>query len=521
MSKNRIGAWLATFVMTIALALGIASPAMAVTSSDTGSVALGNIEAGTHIDYYQVITVTWDYEGDQPQEPVYVWSTEGDKSVANWIKDNHSSYIDAATNAVTAEFEKADAKAFYDELSAAIKGGEVSLTAKTATAGEGATTIDGLALGTHLFIIGNSTNYVYQPVAQNVVPKWNEQSKKWEVENPTVEIDVKRSPVDIKKTVNDVKIVGAQYGDTVNYDLNVPVPQYPDKAFNKLFYISDTLSHGLTLDKGSIKVYGVKGNQETPLVEGADYQLTETNSKGETASFGINMNEPYYDKVKQYDAIHVDYNAVVNSEAEISATGNENEAKLEFNNDPYNNNGYKTDTDKTTVFTFGIDIAKQDKEDKTPLSGAQFNLSTKQDGSNPMQFVKESDGVYHLYDAKNDTNKTPSATVEVDANGKLDLKGLNEGTYYLIETKAPGGYIKPSGAVTITITAIKDAEGNITGSVVDQSENKIGYVPETVLNDKGFGLPKTGGAGTIAITAAGVCVMAGAAVVLLRSRKNN
>ena len=523
MSKSRIGSWLAAFAMTIALVFGITTPAMAVTSGDTGSVSLGNIEAGTQIDVYHVIRVTWDDDDDQPQEPAYVWSTEGGAaSVANWVKGEYPAYIDATTNAVTEAFEKADTKAFYDELSAAIKGGTVALTTeKTETAGATATTIDDLALGTHLFIIRNSTNYVYQPVAQNVVPVWNEQSQKWKVENPVVKIDVKRSPVDIKKTVENVKIIGAQYGDTVNYDLTVPVPQYPDNAFNKLFYISDNLSQGLTLDKSSIKVYGVKGNKETLLVAGTDYQLTETDAKGNSASFGIDMNEPRYDKVKQYGSIHVDYNAVVNNEAEISATGNPNEAKLEFNNDPYNNDGYKTDTDKTTVFTFGIDIAKLDKDGNTPLSGAEFNLSTKQDGSNPMEFVEESAGVYHLYDAKNDAGKKPSATLKVSDKGKLDLKGLDEGTYYLIETKAPGGYIKPSGAVTITITAVKDQAGNITGSVVKQFQDKIGYVPEKVLNDKGFNLPQTGGAGTIAITAAGVCVMAGAAIVLLRSRRNN
>lgn len=525
MAQRKAVRWLAGIAMAIALALGMTGAAWAVESTDTGSVTLGNIEAGAEIDAYHVITVTWDNQGDQPKEPAYVWSTEGgDKSVANWVKAKHSEYIDATANAVTDKFKDADTKTFYDELSAAIKSGEVVLAPeKTVTVAEGVetTTVKELALGTHLFVIGNSTNYVYQPVAQNVVPVWNDQPKEWEVKEPTVDIDVKRSPVDIKKTVEDVKIIGAQYGDAVNYDLNVPVPQYPENAFNKLFYISDDLSDGLTLDKGSIKVYGVNGDKETELTAGKDYQLTETDSKGKTVDFGINMNEPYYDLVKQYESIHVDYNAVVNNKAEISATGNPNEAKLEFNNNPYDSDGYKTDTDETKVFTFGIDIAKFDKDGTTPLNGAEFNLSTNEGGSNPMQFVKESDGVYHLYNAKNDGDAEHGATVAVDANGKLDIKGLDEGTYYLVETKAPGGYIKPSGAVKITIESVKDSAGNITGSVVKQSDDKIGYVPQDVLNDKGFNLPTTGGIGTVGITAVGVAVMAFAAFMLLRTRKNS
>ena len=524
MIKKRMRTWLAALVVAVVLACGFATPAQAVTSDAKGEVTLRNIEAGASIDVYHIITVTWDDTADQPKEPVYVWSTVGgDKSVANWVKIKHPDYIDAQTNAVTDAFNTDDkAKTFYDELSAAIKNGEVALPAEqpTVTAVEGGTTFRNLALGTHLFIIGGgeNNNYIYQPVAQNVVPVWKDNA--WVVDNPSQDVAVKREETSIDKKIDGTKkIVGAQYGDVINYDLNVPVPQYPANAIKKLFYISDKLSTGLTLDESSIKVYGVNGDEETLLVEGTDYELTKTDSKGNAVSFGINMNEPYYDKVKGYQSIHVDYNAVVNNQAVIGETGNPNEAKLEFNNNPYDEQGYKTDTDETKVYTFGIDIVKLDKDGKTPLSGAEFNLSKHEDGSEPMQFVEETPGVYHLYNAENDKGATPTTTIKVDDKGKLNIKGLNEGVYYLVETKAPDGYVKPSGAVKITITASKDGQGNMTGHV--EGEVTVGYVHQDVLNDKGFELPETGGPGTVALTAAGVVLMVGAAALIVRGRKQN
>ena len=39
--------------------------------------------------------------------------------------------------------------------------------------------------------------------------------------------------------------------------------------------------------------------------------------------------------------------------------------------------------------------------------------------------------------------------------------------------------------------------------------------------DQGIGLPETGGMGTVALTAAGVVLVAGAAAFIVRSRKQN
>lgn len=525
MSKKRIGAWLATFVMAIALALGIASPALGapVTSTSTGSVTLENIEKGAKIDVYHVITVNWDDATHQPQEPVYKWNDDGEKSVADWVKVNHPDYINADTNAVTDKFKTDDdAKVFYDALSAAIANGDVSLSPEqpTITAGENETVVSGLPLGTHLFIIGSSTNYVYQPVAQNVVPVWNDKANEWQVQKPNINVEVKRSELDIDKTVENVKITGAQYGDVLDFKLVSAVPTYPENAVNKLYGISDTMNPegGLTFVEGSVKVYGLQSKDQDPtegelLIEGTHYTKDGKDSAtpANDVTFGLHFK---YDEISKYKYIAVTYQGILNSNADL-IKGAENEAHLEWNNNPYDENGYDEIPDQAKVYPYGLDVLKVDSgKDKTPLAGAEFTLNIKGD-DNLLKFVKDDEGKYHVYDDEVDKGRETTTALVVNGEGKLVVDGLDKDvTYVLTETKAPEGYVKPSGSIEFTIT---DADDD---GLVD-NENNTAYIHKTISNDKGFDLPATGGAGTIAITAVGVCVMVGAAVVLVRTRKNN
>ena len=97
--------------------------------------------------------------------------------------------------------------------------------------------------------------------------------------------------------------------------------------------------------------------------------------------------------------------------------------------------------------------------------------------------------------------------------GRLTLKGLDEGTWYLKETKAPGGYNLLASPVAVTIT--DNVNGVLDGKVtVGNDEAVDGLVPLTVENDSGFRLPVTGGMGTFLFTTAGIILM-GAAVLLL------
>ena len=92
------------------------------------------------------------------------------------------------------------------------------------------------------------------------------------------------------------------------------------------------------------------------------------------------------------------------------------------------------------------------------------------------------------------------------------MKGLDEGTYWFKETKAPSGYsINAAGKqVTITLPTAKD-DGKL--------ENVS--VGATLTDTKLSALPSTGGIGTTIFTIGGCAIMIAAAFLFFASRKKN
>lgn len=205
--------------------------------------------------------------------------------------------------------------------------------------------------------------------------------------------------------------------------------------------------------------------------------------------------------------ITITYSARVSANASVypSATGNSNEATLEYSN----NVDDLTIKDTTPpsevhVYLFSIDVTKvNDKDEKLP--GAKFVLK---DSSNHLIPVTLSSGRYKVSDTLAATEA--NATVISDANGKIYIDGLAEGTYTLTETEAPATYNLLKEPVSITITATYDADGNCTGVTGNT---------KTVVNKAGGLLPSTGGMGTVIFTVAGIAVMLTAVLLLVIKRR--
>ena len=496
--QSKIWTRLSALCLALLLAVGmLGTTAFAANIvENTGSITVGNVEDGVTVSAYKVLDVIFDYDGQQPVVPVYLW----DSAVQNWVKNNYPAYI-GTDNSVTEAFSKATADqvaAFYDKLAAAIKGGTVTLTAAGSCTGSG--TISNLPMGGYLILIENGMK-VYRPSAVNIVPVYDETENTWKMTTPTVEI--KSSEPSIDKTVNEAATSTGAIGDTVNYDIRADVPQYPANAIETKYAISDTLPTGLTLVTDSIKVYGVSAdNTETLLTEGTHYTKT-----ADRTGFTLNF---IYAQIKNYTKIHVDYNATINSDVVIGPDGNENHAVLEYTNNPYVANSYKAKDDKVKVYSYGIKVTKVDGTGAV-LTGAEFTLSKSADGSDALYFIKTGDGAYRLAASASESGATQTLVVGVGDKGKLTLSGLDLGTYYLTETRAPDGrYNKLNQAVTIEIKD-DDLDGMPTNK--DSSEYGDGYVAVDVTNTKGFQLPTTGGMGTVLFTAGGIAIM-GAAVLL-------
>ena len=185
---------------------------------------------------------------------------------------------------------------------------------------------------------------------------------------------------------------------------------------------------------------------------------------------------------------------------------------------------------KATVYTWGIEITKIGEED-TPgetnyLADVEFNLYKGSMEGNPMKFTSEG-SVYKPSDAEQATD-----VLKTDASGKITVKGLEAGTYFLKETKTNKGYVLLKDTITITITDTNN-DGNASATIKNGSNaatevtlkpdgtSQSALVPITVVNNKGFDLPETGAAGTAIFAIAGIALVAGAGALLLFRRKSH
>ena len=166
-----------------------------------------------------------------------------------------------------------------------------------------------------------------------------------------------------------------------------------------------------------------------------------------------------------------------------------NETSTVMGDDIYNNVELRYATDATSDF---------DKEDVPPYvytGGFKF-LKVSPDGSTL------AGAVFDVYDANNNKVRTG---VTSDSQGKFEVKGLKDGDYYLVETKAPEKYELLTTKFNFTVTKTSYDE---TAS----QEIKVTNVP---IPD----VPLTGGIGTTIFTLAGLSLIALAAVLFVLSRK--
>ena len=148
---------------------------------------------------------------------------------------------------------------------------------------------------------------------------------------------------------------------------------------------------------------------------------------------------------------------------------------------------------------------------------------------NPMKVVKLAEGEYRLaIDTDSDTVKLDKMVT--NTNSTILIRGLENGTYYLKETKTIANYnllSKPfefKVEVTETTTWTEDGSFTPDGSIVKTYQSTT-YTPTdptgiaTIINKKGFVLPQTGGMGYLLFCTVGIVLIAGGAMLIFGGRK--
>ena len=359
----------------------------------------------------------------------------------------------------------------------------------------------------------------------------------------TINITAKTdAPTVEKKVLEDDKYTsdggyGTGYNDVADHDMGTDVSFHligsvPDMSrYDTYKYIfHDTLSAGLTLNESSIKVYVASNKAGTGKTE-----ITGWTKAVDGQSFTVSFTDlKTVEGVSQGKYIIVEYTATLNQNAVVGLDGNPNVVYLEYSNKPDQSgsgdtgNTGKTPEDKVIVFTYELDTTKVDGQNQeTKLEGAEFKLHN-------------AAGKWAIVDANSkvtgwaDTEEGGS-TLTSGADGLFQVIGLDDGTYYLKETKAPTGYNLLSKEITVVITATTTNNQSWTGTAGDAltkldvtadnetgtGNTSTGVAAITVANNAGSTLPETGGMGTTVLYVGGGVLVLAAVVLLIAKRRSN
>ena len=336
----------------------------------------------------------------------------------------------------------------------------------------------------------------------------------------------------------------AETGDVLDYKLTAQVPTLTDYDNLTKFTMSDTLEKQ-AFDPASVKI-AING---ATITRGTDDNsdkfyigqtllatLNPVSYDDKKSSFTLTF-EPSALEAYEGKTVTVTYSARLTTDA---VKVNVNDAELVWSN----NGSDSSLTDSTEVYTYGIELTKTFSDatvSADEIGKVTFQLYRVNGQDEELLYFTGSAGSYILVSdsAGTDGNVTD---LKLDTNSrKLTVVGLDDDeTYILKETATADGYNQIDENVTIDLeaqtgpnamlldegkTSVRLGSLDLTVSFVNNTsttETAIASVAFELHNQKGFSLPKTGDAGTWALTVCGILLIAsGVGLVVISRRKKS
>ena len=504
---KRIMALMLAAIMMMAMSV-TAFAAEGATGTHTLTVNVKSTEPaqdlkGQTINLYKLFDVTESKSGE---------TTNYAYTVNNTYKDALASVLKIGETSKDEEFVKAVA-----DQEATIQQFANDFTAKALTDNLGATKTSGK-------ITESKTSYEFTGLDAGYYLVYVTGGK--EIQSSLVTVDADTNTVNLKTEAPSITKTAdketVSIGQVVKYTVTGSIPDTTGYA-EYVYKIHDELSTGLdfvndaagtALEEGATTVtvavaFGEGSTDASTAPTTATLDSTNKKKMSLDLSEWVRANQT--NKGKEFT---VTYYAKVNKDAVVTEKNN---AKLEYGNNP-------TDTTTTTpseakTNTYPLDILKTKKDSNVKLAGAKFSLYTSEadakNGTNPIK-VTGKNGNY-VVDSNSTTTEFESVE-NIEGKGyNLRVNGLAEGTYYLVETKAPDGYNKLTAPVVIKITKSTDTDVN------NWTISKDGTVETDkiidIANSTGSLLPSTGGRGAIAFAVIAALLVFGVAVSFIRDKR--
>ena len=490
---RKLASLLLALVMVFALATtAFATETEGTTTTPTGSITVNNPQNETTYTAYKIFDVVYDSNDH------YSYTID---DTSPWF-ETVKAYADGANSGLTLTEVLGTTPTTYvvttgngfsaPDFAAALKGNVTGKTGKALTRDANSASVSNLDLG--YYFVTSGTGALCNLTTTN----------------PNANIHDKTN-MPFKKTADQTDV---EVGQIVNYTITGKVPDYT--GFTTYTYkIEDTMSEGLTFKKDvKVKI------DDTDVTDACTIVYDVNNN---TNSFTVTV--PVLDNKYTIGAeIKVTYSATVNEKA--IAVVSENKAELTYSNDSTDSESKTTTPPEIVkVYTSKIVIDKVEKvaEGTTAkrLPGAEFVLCRKAPNDEPQvaAFRNDSQNTIKLpyyklqYYKWDETTKTVSwvenidaaTKVTTDADGAASFDGLANGTYHLVETKAPAGYNRMTEAQEVEV------KGGTTAAELS--------VTTTVENQAGTLLPSTGGVGTTVFYVLGAVLVLGAVVLLVTKKR--
>ncbi|RGQ03810.1 SpaA isopeptide-forming pilin-related protein [Blautia obeum] len=478
---RKIFAVLLTLAMVLAMSMTAFAAEFGTKTNDTASLTVSGLVPGeaTEVSVYKV--VGWD-------EAASSWTLEQNVTAADVV---------LANKPVTINWSN-----FVDKRTTLTRVGTMNTT-------DGTATFHGLEIGAY-YVYAGSEHTNYNPMGEAVYEYGNDGLMK----PADKTIDAKGSTYNLTKAFTGANGTTTyqvvERGQEVPFTITAVFPSYGKDAKDRAFQITD--------EPTGMKVTGVtvKVGNDTLNLSDDTYKLVSVNEDG---SDGDEITLPATEGQKVRVRFTSTYIGTKNAHAGQTVTVNVTAQITDadtFSNTASSDKG--SNTPNVNGKLGSITINKYDetynKDSETGevtgnlLAGAEFSITPVKEGATEIKFVHVSD------DETNKTSIYKKATAEEIANeeitkvtsivakyGKVVAKGLDDGDYTIVETKAPKGYS------VVDVPNVKIINGDNPVATAD--------VKDTKLN----ALPHTGGIGTTIFTIAGCLIMVTAAGLFFASRK--